>query len=289
MNDRRLTPSNGRVAHVSLKGLVEAERFVEGTVGRITDTVADMVSEPGGNRVRQLVCGEAFRVLDRQDGWAFGQSVQDGYVGWTTAGLDHEARPTHRVSAPRAFALEYPDVTRKGAHRSLSFGSGVTCWPAPDNALQATWEAQGWTRITGEGRGIPGLFIRSSQITAIGSFASDPASVAELFLHTPYLWGGDTGFGIDCSGLVQRCLWECGLDCPRDSDMQESAFRPIGRKDRARGDLVFWEGHVGMLLDPDTLIHANAHHMAVAIEPLDQAITRIGQKEFGEVTSYRRA
>ena len=78
MNDRRLTPSNGRVAHVSLKGLVEAERFVEGTVGRITDTVADMVSEPGGNRVRQLVCGEAFRVRDRQDGWAFGQSVQDG-------------------------------------------------------------------------------------------------------------------------------------------------------------------------------------------------------------------
>ena len=116
----------------------------------------------------------------------------------------------------------------------------------------------------------------------------DAADVAQSFLGTPYLWGGDSRAGIDCSGLVQAAILACGKPCPRDSDMQSGAFVPVGRGDLRRGDLVFWKGHVGMLLDETRLIHANAHHMAVAIEPLDHAVARIRAKEFGDVTGYAR-
>lgn len=288
MTDPRLLPFNGRVAHVSLQGQVEAETFVEGEIRHAT-TVCDMCDAPEGNRVRQLIRGDAYLVLDQERAWSFVQAVSDGYVGWIVSGALHGWKAaTHKVTAPRAFALDHPDVTKKSPHWQLSFGSQLARWPHPNVDMQSDWEAKGWTRIWQEGHVGRNRFIRSNQIAPVDELAKDLAQVAELFIHTPYLWGGNSGFGIDCSGLVQTCLHACGKVCPRDADMQEAAFASVDRGDLQRGDLVFWRGHVGILLDPQTMIHANAHHMAVAIEPLDAAIDRIGKKEFGDVTSFRR-
>jgi cell wall-associated NlpC family hydrolase len=123
----------------------------------------------------------------------------------------------------------------------------------------------------------------------VGSgFETDAASVAEQFLHAPYLWGGRESLGLDCSGLVQQALMACGRACPRDTDQQEAAFEAIARGDLSRGDLVFWKGHVAMMVDAARIIHANAHHMAVAVEPLDGAIARVIEAGGGEPTGYRR-
>ena len=119
---------------------------------------------------------------------------------------------------------------------------------------------------------------------------TDFVAVAERFLGTPYLWGGKTALGLDCSGLVQVALTACGVSCPRDSDMQEEALGTAVAADPSallRGDLIFWKGHVAIVRGPDSLLHANAHHMAVAIEPVAQAVARI-RDAGSEITSIRR-
>jgi hypothetical protein len=199
-------------------------------------------------------------------------------------------KPAQKVIVPFAAFQDDPDVTAASRTMSfsLSFGSLVQHRPI-NNDREDVLQADGWLAAHFPTGHIPqNRYIKRAQLAPLEHMQSDPAAVAMLFQHVPYLWGGDSTFGIDCSGLVQQCLMACGITCPRDSDMQEAHFPHIGPADRKRGDLVFWKGHVGMLLDPATLIHANAYHMAVTIEPLEQAIERIGQKEFGDVTAYAR-
>lgn len=289
MTDRRLLPFNGRVAHSSLKGQVEAEVFTDGEPYRIQSFVRDVLDKPDGSRQCQMVCGEVFIILDRAQNDLFGFREKDGYVGWVRNEIQRRPlQPTHRVCVPRAVSLQHPDVTKNANERVLPFGTCVEYWPRRDPDRENAIRSTGWVCVKEKGHIPTPRYIRETQLAELDWVASDPVSVAEQFLATPYLYGGDTGLGIDCSGLVQVAFQSCGLPCPRDADMQAGFFRPISESDLRRGDLVFWKGHVGMMLDRDTLLHSNAYHMAVAKEPLKEAIARIGQKEFGAVTGYAR-
>jgi cell wall-associated NlpC family hydrolase len=181
------------------------------------------------------------------------------------------AAPTHWVSAIRTYAFAEPAI------RAPAFG------PISINALLTVVEETGaFAKARGAG------WLPTSHISPIGRAMVEPAAVIERFLGAPYLWGGRDSLGLDCSGLVQQALYACGLSCPRDTGEQQAIGAPVRRRDLRRGDLVFWRGHVGMMLDADRLCHANAHHMAVAVEPLDRAIRRILGSGGGRPTAYRR-
>lgn len=280
MTDRRSLRSNGTVAHRSLQGAVQAERFTDGEQAHVTAIVTDLCPQPKGPRDRQLLRGEAFTILDRAEGHAFGFAAKDGYVGWVeaTALAPHTSAPTHRVATPRSYAKTTPGLKTMGAVTPLPYGARLT----------ALGETDGWTEIewpTGTTS-----FVPTQHILPLSTRATDPAAEAEKLLGTPYLWGGNSSFGLDCSGLVQAALLACGLPCPGDSDQQEAQLG-TALPDTAtpqRGDLYFWKGHVAMATGATTLIHANAHHMAVAYEPISNAITRITAQGDGPVTSRRR-
>lgn len=258
--DRRLTPANGRVAATSLAGLVVADRFVDGIPAEVAVPVLDLCRTPGGQRERQLIWGDALTIYDEEGTSAFVQSDKDGYVGYVDrAALRPRGIPTHRVATPSTHLYEAESIkSRNLAH--LSFGSRIVVtaerlkfWETPDG------------------------YIPKKHLRPLDRPFSDPPTVAQLFFGTPYLWGGNSICGIDCSGLVQAAYLACGIPCPGDSDLQRADLGAPLPEDaaRRRGDLYFWTGHVGLLVDEGTLLHANAHHMAVAYEPIDQAILRI--------------
>jgi cell wall-associated NlpC family hydrolase len=274
MTDRRLTPSNGRVAHVSLQGQVEAERFVEGDWKQCRQPIADILDTPKGERQNQILFGEDFLVLETAAGFCFGRNARDGYVGYVEeAALGPVSEPTHWVTAPATHL--YPRAAvRARAQVSLFLGAQVRVVADRDSFLKLQ----------------TGHFVPSAHLKPLKARFSDAAGVADLFLGTPYLWGGNSRWGLDCSGLVQMAMLACGRACPRDTDMQEAHFtRTIAPgAPMARGDLVFWKGHVGIMLDAETLLHANGHHMAVAVEPLATAMTRIAVAGGGPITARKR-
>lgn len=272
--DRRLTPANGRVAHVSLKGQVGAETYVEGVWARVTAPFADLMHAPEGLRDRQLLCGARVRVLERRAGHAFVQAERDGYVGYLAeAALGPDLAPTHRVAAPATHL--YPAATLKQPELALlPFGA----------ELRVLGEAGRFAELAG-GRFVPKVHLRP-----VDERADDHVAVAESFLGSPYLWGGNTRDGIDCSGLVQLSCWACGLPCPGDSDLQQAALGRLLAPEEPlrRGDLLFWKGHVAILADAGTLIHANGHAMAVSYEGLAAAVARIAAAGEGPVTARKR-
>ncbi len=273
MSDPRLTPANPRVAHDSLRGLVTAERFTPGMLRRVVTPVADILRTPGGPRDRQALFGEQVLMLEEHEGHAFVQAERDGYVGYVAVTSLGAAQPaTHWVSAAATHFYPEPDFKTREL-MGLSFGARLTI-VAEQGRFAET--AEGW-------------FVPKAHLKKRGDRLRDPAQTAALFLGTPYLWGGNSRAGIDCSGLVQAALLAAGLDCPGDSDMQEKIGRALPDEGPlARGDLLFWKGHVAMVFDHERLIHANAHHMAVAFERIDAAITRIADQGDGEITARRR-
>jgi cell wall-associated NlpC family hydrolase len=223
--------------------------------------------DPSAGWATQALHGELVTVYDERDELAWVQLVRDGYVGYLPADALSPAvsTPTHRVAVPGTCIYAKPDAKAlAGLHLGL-------------NAVVSVAEiGTSFARLTGGG------FVPARHLAAIGTFASDFVAVAERFLGTPYIWGGKTRLGLDCSGLVQTALHAAGLVAPRDSDMQMAELgTPVEvRRDLAgleRGDLVFWRGHVGILTDGATLLHANAHHMAVTAEPLRGAVERIAR------------
>ncbi|WP_375260074.1 C40 family peptidase [Citreimonas sp.] len=273
MSDRRLTPANDRVAAASLRGRIDAPRYVEGEAAGIDAAVVDLCAAPGGARDRQLLAGAIVTVFDRHAGWAFVQSADDGYVGYVDQdALGPTRTPTHRVSARATHAYERPDF--KSPDRvTLSMGTRLEVSKSHGRFLET-----------------PLGFVPAAHLEPVEARADDPVAVAERLLGTPYLWGGNSAFGIDCSGLVQLALAFCGVPCPGDSDMQERALGETlapGAPVR-RGDLLFWKGHVAWVSAPDMLLHANVHHMAVAYEPLKAAIARIAAQGDGAVTRRAR-
>jgi len=281
--DKRLHAFRPDLADARLKGEVAADRFVAGTPARIVAAVADMLGEPrpDAGLNTQLLRGDDVIVFEETEGWAWVQAARDGYVGYVSGGSlgPRAAEPTHLVSAPRSFLYPGPDLKlpRLG---ELSLGSSVTVKDFTETrgtryALLSTGEAM----IAGH--------LRSA-----GEVSEDYVAIAEQLLMTPYLWGGSTSFGIDCSGLVQLAMRMAGRDVLRDSDMQAATLgEPIepgqDHSGLRRGDLVFWKGHVAIMTDERTMIHANGHTMLVSREGLTDAIDRIGYL-YGSPTGFRR-
>ena len=275
--DPRLTPARPDLAAARLRGKVEAERFVDGVARRLIVPATPLKREPRPDAPyeTEALAGEPVTVYDEQEGWAWVQLETDGYVGWLAAQAlgPAEPAPTHRVAALRTFLYPGPSIKMEPLG-FLSLGARVTVLRL-DGAFAATTIG----------------FVHAGHLAGLDEVERDYVSVAARFVGAPYLWGGKSSLGLDCSGLVQLSLDAAGVRAPRDSDMQAArlgAVLPLDDPQLRRGDLVFWKGHVGIMEDAGTLLHANGHHMAVAREPLAEAIARIQQKSHGPVTAYRR-
>lgn len=275
MTDRRFLASNGRVAHVSLKGEVEAERFTEGRARQLAQT-AWLRRAPGGAIDRQLLYGDPFLVLEELEDSSFGISEKDGFVGYVrTSGLVPRQEPTHRVSVRTTWTWAAPDIKTE-PRIALHLNAKLT----------VMGETNRWAEIL---TSIGNAFVPAGHIRGLDQ-PEDPVVAAHQMLGTPYVWGGNTGFGIDCSGLVQAAFHASGRACPPDSDLQEKMEGERLEETAAleRGDLLFWKGHVAMVADAATLIHANAYYMTVALEPIEAAIARIAETDAGPVRTRLR-
>ena len=267
MDDPRLTPARPEVAAKYLEGKVKAARFVEGEVFEVTQAIAPLRRLPASDaeQLTQALRGEPVTIYDRNgEGFAWGQLHSDGYVGWLpeSALARASAKPTHKVTALTTLAFPGPSIKLPPV-ASLPMGARLNI--AREDGMFA---------ITPEGQHLP-----RRHLAPLDAHSPDFVAVAERFAGTPYLWGGKSAFGIDCSGLVQVALTAAGTGCPRDSDMQLAglgrALEPHERGRLLRGDLIFWKGHVAIVRDGSTMVHANAHHMATVIEPIEPAIARI--------------
>lgn len=271
--DPRLTPANGRVAASSLKGQVEAPLFVDGWTRHVAAPVIALRHAPDGRRERELLRGEAVTVFEDRDNWCFVQAARDGYVGYLPSNsLQDMPAPDLRVCVRATHAYSRADLKSPDL-MTLSLGSRLR-------------------QLGQEGRFIltDAGHVPATHLAPLDQVEADPVSVATLLLGTPYLWGGNSAFGIDCSGLVQAACLACGIPCPGDSDLQAAGLgAPVtdGSPPR-RGDLLFWKGHVAWVTGPDTILHANGHHMAVAYEGLAEAVARIEAQGGGPVTGHRR-
>ncbi len=275
MSDRRFLAANGRVAKSDLKGIVDADLFTDGQVFSVAET-AWLLDSPGGRAVRQLIFGDRFVELEREGSWSFGHSSKDGYVGHVeSACLDEDWRPTHRVAVRSTFGLERANA-RALPVQALHLNSEV----------RVIERSGAWCRIASRDR----FYVPAAHLSELEARDGDVAGWARVMLGTPYVWAGNSGFGIDCSGLVQAAFHAAGLECPPDSDLQEAmpGVRLSESDSLNAGDLVFWEGHVAIAGGEDTLIHANAHHMAVVEEPVETAVARIAATDTGTVTSRLR-
>jgi cell wall-associated NlpC family hydrolase len=279
MDDPRLTPARPDLAAKYLEGKVAAARFVTGEDFEIADALAPMRSGPScdAELSTQALKGERVTIYDRNvEGFAWGQLNSDGYVGWLpdSALAKPAAPPTHKIIAIRTFAFPGPSIKLPPVD-TLVMGAMI-------NVVRA--EAP--FAVTREGWYLP-----LPHIGSIERHAEDFVAVAERFVGTPYLWGGKSSFGIDCSGLVQVSLNAAGTGCPRDSDMQQDglgrALDPAEPEKLQRGDLIFWIGHVAIVRDADSIVHANAHHMATVIENTKDAIARI-KSAGSEITAIKR-
>lgn len=278
--DHRLNPYRDDLAAAHLRGEVKAARFVEGLDRQVKASSLPLLRrpEPSAPMDTQLLYGEIFRVYEEKNGWAWGQSAIDDYVGYVEAKdlVPRPSKPTHTVAALRTFIYPKPDLKTRPAV-PVSMNAKLKVVGARGNFSEI--ESGGW--------------VFTAHLAAVDAHVRDFVSVAEEFAGIPYLWGGRDSLGVDCSGLVQMSLERAGISSLRDTDMQEATLgeplpEPIDFTVLRRGDLVFWKGHVGIMLDAERMIHANAFHMRVAVERLDIAMSRIARSDAGHVTSIKR-
>jgi len=277
--DPRVTAWRPDLAAKELEGLVQAKRYVTGTPRRVAWAIAPLRRNPVATAGldTELLFGETVTRYDETEGWAWVQAARDRYVGYVPAAAlqEHPAAPTHWVSALGTFVYPVADI-KAPPLMHLSMGSQIIVEERQDRLSRLA----------------TGGFVINRHISEARRHARDFVEIAERFIGTPYLWGGRSRIGLDCSGLLQLALQAAGRSAPRDSDMQEAS---LGRRFKLadeyegleRGDLVFWKGHVGIMVDGVIMVHANAHHMAVAAEPLAEAAARIA-KTGGAITSAKR-
>lgn len=269
----RLIPAREDLAAAHLRDEVDARRFVKGRPMRVVAALADLTLGPQADAglATQLLHGEPFTVYEtRDDGLSWGQSGRDGYVGYVASDALGVPRPDGmRITALCSHVYNAPTLKAR-AVRTLPFLADVEA-----GARQGDFVA------------VAGGFVPAAHLEPV---AGDLVDQALRFLGAPYLWGGRSVAGLDCSAMVQLAMAAVGLAAPRDSDMQETLLgRAVSAEaPRERGDLVFWKGHVGILVDGQTLLHANATHMAVACEPFAGALARIVAAGGGPVTSRCR-
>lgn len=276
--DPRLHAYRPDLADAALAGQVRAERYVEPRLMQVVEPVITVHKAPrfDAMQLTQALFGEQVKLFHEEEGWAWVQLVKDGYVGYVDGNALNSqlVPPSHRVAVLSTFM--YPEASLKTLPAvPLTLNAQVT----------VTSETGSYSRLSN------GLFVFSAHLKRIDDVEQDFVAVAEMFRHVPYYWGGKSVRGLDCSGLVQLSLEACGRPALRDSDMQEQT---LGEKllvndldSLRRGDLVFWNGHVGIMTDDRTLLHANGHHMMVVAEPLKEAVDRIAAK-YGRLTSVRR-
>jgi cell wall-associated NlpC family hydrolase len=278
--DRRVTPFRADLADEKLRGQVEADRFATGTVKRVVEAYVSLHRHPSREAPvdTQAILGEAVTVYDEREGWAWVQLHDDGYVGYlpSIALGEPGPGPTHRVSAVRTFVYPGPNLKLPN-----------TGFLTINSKVAVTGIEGSYAQLAGGG------WAFAAHLSELGSFEADYVAVAERLLHTPYLWGGKTSVGLDCSGLAQTVLTAAGIKAPRDSDMQEQQLGTAVEvkpdlTGLRRGDLVFWKGHVGLMLDETRLIHATGHSMTVYVEPLVVAEERIRTTSYGPITSIKR-
>lgn len=277
--DARRNAYRADLADASLRGKVDAPRFAEGEVRQVIQAVVPMRAAPDLKTSfdTELLFGERVSVFDTRDGWAWVQANSDRYVGYIpAAAITTGVLPsTHKVRALGTFVYPAADI-KTPPLMQLSIGSQLSVADVDET----------FSRL------VKGGYVVTRHINEIDRFHRDFVEIAERFIGTPYLWGGRTRNGIDCSGLVQVTLEAAGIAAPRDSDMQRSELGeeipiPKDLEGLERGDLIFWKGHVGIMVDGLMLLHANAHHMAVAIETLPEAAERIS-KSGSEIVAIRR-
>jgi cell wall-associated NlpC family hydrolase len=278
--DPRVTPVRADLAAKELQGRVAAPRYVEGKVYEVIAPQTPVRGEPRPDAplATEALRGERVTIYDINDeGWAWGQLATDGYVGWLAENAlqPDGQRPTHKVTALRTFVFPGPSI-KLPPLQALPFGAQLVVAETKDPMA-----------ITPAGGYVPAV-----HLAPVKHHERDFVAVAERFVGAPYLWSGKTVLGLDCSGLVQVALAACAIASPRDSDMQEEVLGvPVptasALDDPQRGDLVFWKGHVAIVRDLTSLLHANAFHMVVAIEPIAEAIERI-RADGAEISSIRR-
>ena len=278
--DRRLNAFRPDLADQRLKGQVEASRFIDGYRAQVCVAVLDIRNAPGAEAGldTQLLLGDTVTVFDDKDGFAWVQSEADHYVGYVpSSGLGAPGKAaTHTIAVSRSFLYSQADMKRP-ARAALSLGS----------RLVITGETE--TRGSAYSLLENGEAVMSQHLRSIDETVTDYVAIAEMLERTPYLWGGKSAFGIDCSGLVQLSLRMAGHSAPRDTDMQAAALgQPLHNDETLqRGDLVLWKGHVAIMLDANEVIHASGHAMMVVRESLQDAIARI-EPFYGRPTGFRR-
>lgn len=278
--DRRITPFRADLADERLRGHVEAERFSSGTTKRVMASYTSLHRNPSHEAPvdTQAIYGESVTVYDEHEGWAWVQLHDDSYVGYLPSATLGEAgpEPTHKVGSLRTFLYPGPNLK------------------LPNEGLLTLNSKVAVIGIEGEyARLASGRYVFAAHLIALDVFEADYVGVAERLEHTPYLWGGKTTVGLDCSGLAQTCLTSAGIKAPRDSDMQEKLLGTAVEvkpdlSGLQRGDLVFWKGHVGLMMDETRLIHATGHSMTVYVEPLAVAGKRIRETSYGAISSIKR-